>query len=352
MPDYKKFIRPITNQEDAKFWAGVRIATYDEHKIASDIPSEIKEYIEFRKTIRERMISKLMFTNNTLLIMEKQKKGQYTQRVCDEHYNAGIVFEEEKANLLKCNCVAQLPLNCGNASSIESFISGLPSNIKIILLSGKFYGKHGQGQTIKIIEKISNKLNKKIYPIACQYNKQKGEMQHEMYFSSTIVMTFQRIMIENGKEFGFDFDPSWFPIFTSPRKEPLYSMSRRMDGAYPTSINPLVLWETKEYYDNKSYGSRVNDSIFETILSGKEINEFYSLYSQNNINKVFHYLFIDGYYCFGFMGKALLLRYIDCFFQNIVDDIIIGSDVVNRWTGIAEGIITSKPLERGYAILS
>ena len=35
--------------------------------------------------------------------------------------------------------------------------------------------------------------------------------------------------------------------------------SNRIGGAY--SINPKAVWEVKEYYDNKTYESRVNDSI-------------------------------------------------------------------------------------------
>lgn len=48
-------------------------------------------------------------------------------------------------------------------------------------------------------------------------------------------------------------------------------MSRRFDGAFPSTINPILIWEIKEYYYTTTFGSRIADGVYETQLDGYEI---------------------------------------------------------------------------------
>ena len=42
--------------------------------------------------------------------------------------------------------------------------------------------------------------------------------------------------------------------------------SSRRFGAYPSIYNPKLVWEIKEYYYSKSFGSRVADAVYEQQL--------------------------------------------------------------------------------------
>ena len=46
-----------------------------------------------------------------------------------------------------------------------------------------------------------------------------------------------------------------------------------MDGGFPSITNPLAIWEVKEYYYTTTFGSRVADGVYETLLDGMEIEE-------------------------------------------------------------------------------
>ena len=39
-------------------------------------------------------------------------------------------------------------------------------------------------------------------------------------------------------------------------------MSRRMDGAYPSCVNPLAVWEFKCYYYTTTFGSKISDAVY------------------------------------------------------------------------------------------
>ena len=73
---------------------------------------------------------------------------------------------------------------------------------------------------------------------------------------------------------------------------PLRTLSRRVDGAFPSSVNPIAIWEIKEYYYTTTFGSRVADGVYETLLDGMELEE---LREHESID-VKHYRMVDAYY--------------------------------------------------------
>ena len=67
-----------------------------------------------------------------------------------------------------------------------------------------------------------------------------------------------------------DYDPRALTTITRDAM-PLRTLARRVDGAFPTAVNPISIWEIKEYYYTTTFGSRVADGVYETLLDGMEL---------------------------------------------------------------------------------
>lgn len=154
-------------------------------------------------------------------------------------------------------------------------------------------------------------------------NKQRKEIKKVNYFTAIITMLAEEIL--GGKE-GFDPDPRGL-VYLLNNKKIIGASSRRFDGAYPSVYNPKIVWEIKEYYYSKSFGSRVADAVYETELDGYEFNEIYDRTGQ----QVYHVMFIDGYYTFWGKGKSYLCRFIDTLNMGLIDELIVGKEVLSRW---------------------
>ena len=63
------------------------------------------------------------------------------------------------------------------------------------------------------------------------------------------------------KEYGFDPDPHSLTTITAG-DQPLRTLSRRLDGAFTSVVNPIAVWEVKEYYYTATFGSRVADGVY------------------------------------------------------------------------------------------
>ena len=109
-------------------------------------------------------------------------------------------------------------------------------------------------------------------------------------------------------------------------------MSRRVDGAFPNSINPLAIWEIKEYYYTTTFGSRVADGVYETLLDGMELEE---LREHEDIH-VQHYLMLDAHYTWWSCGKSYLCRIIDMLNMGYADEILFGYEVIERLPDIVK----------------
>ena len=125
----------------------------------------------------------------------------------------------------------------------------------------------------------ANALMKPKCPIP--FNKQKEEKKAPAFLTGLVNM-----MIENHSH-GMDCNSDPRELTTLTRDgEPLRTLARRVDGAFPTTVNPIAVWEIKEYYYTTTFGSRVADGVYETLLDGMEIEE---LREHENID-LKHYL--------------------------------------------------------------
>ena len=128
---------------------------------------------------------------------------------------------------------------------------------------------------------LKDRLNPQI---SLPLNKQTGEKKDFAYLTGIVNM----LINENKEDFDCDFDPKELTAITQDGF-PLRTLSRRVDGAFPTVINPIAIWEIKEYYYTTTFGSRVADGVYETQLDGWELSE-----AEENLNhKVQHYLIVD-----------------------------------------------------------
>lgn len=179
----------------------------------------------------------------------------------------------------------------------------------------------------------------RMYNYQCKLpmNKQKGDMKQVAFFTAIInTLAEKTIREETGRDtLGFDDDPHSLMYIWDEDNHIIGASSRRFDGAYPSIENPSIVWEIKEYYYATTFGSRVADGVYETQLDGYEFNEIYNRTGK----KVFHILFIDAYRTWWIQGKSYLCRIIDAMNSGIVDEVIVGREVLTRWPDILREVI-------------
>lgn len=169
-------------------------------------------------------------------------------------------------------------------------------------------------------------------------NKQKGEKRHEAYLTAIVNILTEKTLREAGLVGGgkcFDDDPAQ-PLYAIDRNGNFIGVaSRRMDGAYPSVINPKIVWEIKEYYGTTSFGSRVADGVYETQLDGYELIDL----SRRSGNAILHTLIVDDYFTWWTMGKSYLCRLVDILNEGLVDEVIIGREVLTRWPEVLRSVL-------------
>ena len=84
-----------------------------------------------------------------------------------------------------------------------------------------------------------------------------------------------------------------------------------------------------------TFGSRVADGVYETQLDGFEFKE---IYDRTGI-KVYHVLFVDAYRTWWIQGKSYLCRLIDALNSGVIDEVIVGREVLTRWPELLRSII-------------
>ncbi len=117
----------------------------------------------------------------------------------------------------------------------------------------------------KLFHKLKNEYNPNC-PLPL--NKQKGKKKDFAFFTGNINMLIEA----NLKGLECNYNPVELTAITIDNF-PAMTLSRRVDSAFPGVINPTAIWEIKEYYYTTTFGSRVADGVYETLLDGYEIKE-------------------------------------------------------------------------------
>lgn len=169
-----------------------------------------------------------------------------------------------------------------------------------------------------IFEGLRKKLNPKC---SLPMNKQKGAKKAHAYLTGIVNMLVEA----NCGEYACNYDPGELTTVTKDQK-PLRTLARRVDGAFPATINPIAVWEIKEYYYTTTFGSRVADGVYESLLDGMELEEV----REHERIDVRHYLMVDAYFTWWKCGKSYLCRIFDMLHMGYVDEVLFGSEVVDE----------------------
>lgn len=165
-------------------------------------------------------------------------------------------------------------------------------------------------------------LKKKLKP-SCPMplNKQKGKKKTPAYLTGIVNMLIEA----HSNGLPCDYDPRELTTVTRDGI-PLRTLARRVDGAFPSTVNPVAIWEVKEYYYTTTFGSRVADGVYETLLDGMELEEL----REHEKVKVLHYLMLDAYYTWWDCGKSYLCRIVDMLHMGHTDEVLFGYEVIER----------------------
>ena len=178
-------------------------------------------------------------------------------------------------------------------------------------------------------KKEFNRLKKKLKPkCPLPMNKQKGRKKAPAFLTGIINMLIEA----HSDGLLCDYDPRKLTTVTKDGI-PLRTLARRVDGAFQTVENPVAIWEIKEYYYTTTFGSRVADGVYETLLDGMELEE---LHEHEKI-KVLHYLMLDAHYTWWDCGKPYLCRIVDMLHMGYADEVLFGYEVIERLPEIVRG---------------
>lgn len=173
-------------------------------------------------------------------------------------------------------------------------------------------------------ERVRTETGSKL-PVAM--NKQKGEKKKPAYLTNIV----NWLIDANAGGVAFDFDPGELTTFTQSGA-PLRTLARRVDGAFPSTVNPVAVWENKEYYHTTTFGSRVADGVYETLLDGMELEELL----QSERIECKHYMFVDAHFTWWVKGRSYLCRIVDMLHMGYVDEVLFGTEILDRVPALAK----------------
>jgi hypothetical protein len=216
-----------------------------------------------------------------------------------------------------------------NLNPNKIILNGAPTKFASLMIAyfkyrAEFLNKFVKSNlmTKKEARTLFYQLKKQLKPTCpLPLNKQTGTKKGYAFFTGTINMLIE----SNSKGFDCDYDPRELTAFTH-NGIPIRSLSRRVDGAFPSVINPIAIWEIKEYYYTTTFGSRVADGVYESLLDGYELNEV-----RNSLKRsINHYLMIDDYNTWWNMGRSYLCRICDMLHMGLITEVLFGKEVINR----------------------
>lgn len=158
-------------------------------------------------------------------------------------------------------------------------------------------------------------------------NKQKGEKSGHAFLTGMVNMLIEA----NCGSHPVDYDPRKLTTFTH-EDMPVRTLARRVDGCFPSSVNPIAIWEIKEYYYTTTFGSRVADGVYETLLDGLELEEL----REHEAGNCEHLLIVDSRFTWWECGRSYLCRIIDMLHMGYVDEVLFGREIISRLPTIVQ----------------
>lgn len=163
-------------------------------------------------------------------------------------------------------------------------------------------------------------------PVRVPMNKQSGPMRQPSFLTGIVDLVVADAL--GGRP--CDYDPRALPVID--HQGMLYAaMSRRMDGSMPATVNPLAMWEIKEYYYTTTFGSKISDAVYITALDGYERAEVEGVTGV----PIDHLIVVDAYDTWWVKGKSYLCRLVDLVNMGKVTHLICGREAVRELPRLA-----------------
>lgn len=181
-----------------------------------------------------------------------------------------------------------------------------------------------------VFEKLQSELSPTC-PIPM--NKQKGEKKAPAYFTGIVNMLIEA----SAKGHPCDYEPRELTTVTR-EGTPLRTLARWVDGAFPSAVNPIAVWEIKEYYYTTTFGSRVADGVYESLLDGMELEEL----REHEAIDIKHYLMVDSHFTWWEGGRSYLCRILDMLHMGYIDEALFGYEVVERLPALVKDWVATE----------
>lgn len=167
-------------------------------------------------------------------------------------------------------------------------------------------------------------------------NKQSDDKKKPAYLTAIVNMLIEG----NLGGLPCNYNPQALTTVTHNR-QPFRTLARRVDGAFPGPVDPIAVWEIKEYYYTTTFGSRVADGVYESLLDGMELEELDAALRSPAARKrgephIQHLLMVDAHFTWWIKGRSYLCRIIDMLHMGYVDEVLFGKEVVERLPEIAQ----------------
>lgn len=145
------------------------------------------------------------------------------------------------------------------------------------------------------------------------------------------------------EEYGIGIDPNPQRRCVWLIEHDLHVTARNLDGAIPALVDPVLVWEIKEYWGTTSGGSKMSDAVYECALVGREIRDFEKRAGLD----IGHAVLVDGQEQWA-SRKSDLLRLCDLYYQGLIDALIVGREVETEWQPFVRAMV-EKSRERERA---
>jgi len=152
--------------------------------------------------------------------------------------------------------------------------------------------------------------------------------------SKSLVATVSTIAQRECKTRKLNLDPNPQTRCVWCTEKGLHVTARNLDGAIPSTSNPIIVWEIKEYWGITKGGSKMSDAVYECSLVGRELRDYES---ETGIS-VSHIVFLDGKDQWS-SRQSDLKRFIDLTYQGLIDHLIIGSEVEIVWRRLLKSLL-------------
>jgi hypothetical protein len=136
-----------------------------------------------------------------------------------------------------------------------------------------------------------------------------------------------------------EYEPR-FPITLARNGIVLDVLTNRVNGAFTNWVNPVAIWQVREFYYYNVRGNHLAEAFHETLLTGMELTHRF----EQHVSAPKHYLIVDGYDSWWRLGLPYLARMVDLLHMRYVDEILFGNEVIERlpaivseWAEAAQG---------------